>query len=490
MFGNRKRKSEDDESLVPHGLIWHATAEPTPEEVTKNEELLGHTLQYAQGIEQARRQHSVPESNQTTDAVPQVASAASAPLPWWRVQQAKPEPDRPISKPALLPLSAYVSTQPVEPETPRLPKVPPSRIQPMEIRPAQIQPIQVQPIQVQPIQVQPIQVQPTHVQPIQSQVIPVPEAGPAKIFPRTEIADSKTHVPESAKLQLYKADVNNIAAAVPKSNANVEALLRAASWLQSSGKTAWLSALSVSGKVRERGLKVSKSISFRQSIIRAGRQGQSLMQSAMARSSHYARTTGSVLSVFRRDGVARWQRVSARVSSASATTDVVRPANTQPSAPSRVRVLLAESVGWAKLMTERQLSGWKVRRNGMAIDSRFWTSMTMAAIAALIVLGIVSVVPHYAANSLPSRTLNTNPSVSANAGAPTAASSPRVEKTAARKTGHEQPAQQKTASTNTATTAKSRRAVDDDYVAPDTYKYYGNGSKASGSKATGSKASR
>ena len=56
MFGNRKRKPQDnEESLVPHGLIWHATAEPPPEEPTPKGDSLGHTVQFAEMIEQARR---------------------------------------------------------------------------------------------------------------------------------------------------------------------------------------------------------------------------------------------------------------------------------------------------------------------------------------------------------------------------------------------------------------------------------------------------
>src|SRR5947209_3544151 len=42
MFGKRKRKEEEDEPLVPHGLIWHATSEP---EAPQNP---GPTLQKAE----------------------------------------------------------------------------------------------------------------------------------------------------------------------------------------------------------------------------------------------------------------------------------------------------------------------------------------------------------------------------------------------------------------------------------------------------------
>ena len=66
MFGNRKRKhQEDEESLVPHGLIWHATEEPaTPEEAAKSEEALGYTVNYAQEIERGRREQSAQSIDQ------------------------------------------------------------------------------------------------------------------------------------------------------------------------------------------------------------------------------------------------------------------------------------------------------------------------------------------------------------------------------------------------------------------------------------------
>ena len=55
----------------------------------------------------------------------------------------------------------------------------------------------------------------------------------------------------------------------------------------------------------------------------------------------------------------------------------------------------------------------------------------------------------------------------------------KQKKPAAKKTVNAKLAQAKPASPKAATSPKPHRAVDDDYVAPDTYKYYGNGSKRS-----------
>jgi Tfp pilus assembly major pilin PilA len=115
--------------------------------------------------------------------------------------------------------------------------------------------------------------------------------------------------------------------------------------------------------------------------------------------------------------------------------------------------------------------------------------MSMAAIAAVIALVIVSVVTHYAAKSRPSRLLNANPSVNANVAAPVATSPAPLQKTVApvRKTTtvtSTQTAEAKTeavkaASTKSAVNPKPKHVAQDDYVAPNTYKYYGTGSKAS-----------
>jgi ABC-type lipoprotein release transport system permease subunit len=152
-------------------------------------------------------------------------------------------------------------------------------------------------------------------------------------------------------------------------------------------------------------------------------------------------------------------------------------------------VLLAASALRARIITAQQLSAWRLRRERMAIDSRFWASMTMSAIAAVIALVIVSVVPHYAAKSLPSRILNTNPSVDANVVAPVATVSAPVQKTvtpvrkSATATGSQNRAAKPTSvnaeSAKPATNPKPKHVLQDDYVAPNTYKYYGTGSKAS-----------
>lgn len=486
MFGNRKRKLQDEEeSLVPHGLVWHATAEPGPEEVAKNEEVLGYTVNYAQEIERVRREQSLKSAEETTELAPQAPAAKPAVVPWWRMEPPEAPVERPISKLTPMPLSAYIPT-PIE--APPVRAIP-SRIEPMQIRETPVEPLKVQPV-VAPPAIQPIQAistAPTIVPPspilqastpqvegsmarsVQVDLSPAPDPVACSPAPKPQIQDRL----------------------VPNSSEITEALALVFSRLRSAGKTAWISLGSASSKAVQRGRQTAQSLELGQGLTRAGKQGQNLMRAGIAKTSEYARTTSSAVGVFSRAGVSRVQQMSARVRSASTTStgDVIRSANTQPSTPSRVRLAMAASASQARVLAAQQFSAWRLRRERMAIDSRFWASMTMAAIAAVIALMIVSVVPHYAAKSLPSRMLNTNPSVSADVATPVAAAPAPVHKTVApvRKAATAGSTQASTAkneplkstTSKSAAGAKPKHVVHDDYVAPNTYKYYGTGSKAS-----------
>jgi hypothetical protein len=358
--------------------------------------------------------------------------------------------------------------------------------------------MQIRPVAAEPLEIQPMVVHPTDVQPIQVLPTQATEARAPEILhistPQVQgsLAQSpQIHTPQTAKPILYQPQARQPEAEetlLPKSSEIAEALRLVFSRLHSAGKAAWLSFVSVGGRVRERGLQTARSLEFREGLSRAGMLSQNLVRGGVVRTSRYARTTGNAVSALSRASVSRLGQMSANVRTVSttATTDVAQLANTRPSIPSRIRVLLRASALQAKVITAQQLSAWRIRRERAAIDSRFWASMTMAAIAAVIALVIVSVVPHYDAKTLPSRILNTNPSVDANV-APVAAPA-HVQKTVTpRKTAtvtSTQTAAAKTDSakvdsTKSATNPKPKHVVNDDYVAPNTYKYYGTGSKAS-----------
>lgn len=482
MFGNRKRKPQDDEeSLVPHGLVWHATAEPTPEEAAKNQEVLGYTINYAQEIERARR--GEPELPAQAAPVPQAPQSKPAVVPWWRIEQPAPAVEPPVSKLAPMPLSAYVPT-PIEPA---VEVAPPSRIQPMQIRPIPIEPNAVQPpvltAAVQPIQAIPSAV-PAPLTAIAQTSTPRVEGSLATSVQAPPISRPRLYTPPAPTPQIEDR-------LVPKSTEITEALALAFSRLRSAGKTVWLNLSSVTGKAMQRGRQTVQSLELGERFAHAGKQGQNLMRGGIAKTSQYARTASGAVGAFSRGGIARVQQASVRLRNASTTStgEVMRPAHSQSSAPSRVRLAMAASALQARVIAAQRLSAWRMRRERVAIDSRFWASMTMSAIAAIIALVIVSVVPHYAAKSLPSRILNTNPSVNADVASPVAAAPAPVHKTVApvRKTTTAASTQTttakneplKTGSSKSAATVRPKHVVDDDYVAPNTYKYYGTDSKAS-----------
>ncbi len=461
MFGNRKRKiQDDDESLVPHGLIWHATAEPTPEEIPAKEEgSLEHTVQFAQGIEQARRRQPELEITEPKP-VPQVPSAGPSPVPWWRVQQPESEPAPAIaSKLTPLPLSEYGPTPNKTTVPPRIPLAQSSTAQAPQVAVPQ-----------------------THLS-------PVPPTGVAAIPPATipkapalQLPVTQVHAP-----QLLKREIRMYPPAYVRSKSTSDAVLRCFEKFRMLAQSSWRTTLSVGEELGAKLLQVSRSLELRKYARSAGQQTQRLLGAGIARSGRYTRTTASGLTSFGRSAVAHARQISAEIrsTSATATSDVLRPANTKPPTPSRLRALLAASALQARHVAAQQLSEWKVKRDRLAIDSRFWSSMTLSAIATVIVLTIVSLVPHYAAKSLPSQILGTKDSASATVDPPAVVvATPKIEKTQAQKTAPsrttvDKPVQEKSTSSKASAAPKLRRQADDGYVAPDTYKYYGNGSKSS-----------
>lgn len=492
MFGNRKRKPQEEESLVPHGLIWHATAEPTPEEIAKNnEESLSHTVQFAQGIEQARKQQSPPEAAPGPQVVPPPPIPASAPLPWWRLQQPEPEPPRPISKPILLPLSAYAPPPAVEPsvEPPSIPQVQLPGIYPTLVRPPQVQPTHVQTTQIKPIQSQPTQVpQASAAHIVQCPVPQVPLTQvPAPVL-MLHVQTPQIHKPEG---EVRKPHLQNTPPAVPTTRIS-EALARGVAWLRASGQGAWRAATSIGGRARGSWARVSQSVELRNTVLRAGKQGEDLLRRGAERTRGYAQITRGSIVNLSCAGLERLKQMSAKGRSVSAAgrEQISSAVKSQPFNSQRTRTAFAAPVARAKTLLAEPMSQWRKKRERVAIDSRFWSSMTLAAISAIIVLGIVSVVPNYAAKSLPSRILSPSSSVNANVAAPVVLAAPRqtsssqavapqTSKTAANRTANPTLGQEKPASPKAAVPRKAHRAADDDYVAPDTYKYYGNGSKHS-----------
>jgi hypothetical protein len=154
--------------------------------------------------------------------------------------------------------------------------------------------------------------------------------------------------------------------------------------------------------------------------------------------------------------------------------------------PPRVRIVLIGLPLRIKILVARQLSEWKMRTPSATPDTGFRAAIILAAACALLGLVCLALAPHFAARFLPSRSLGAGSAVGQkivvrsvpaaarpSQSAVAARSAPREKEkppssTAAAKAKEEKPAPQ-----NRQAPRKHHRTDDDDYVAPDTYKYYG-----------------
>jgi hypothetical protein len=148
----------------------------------------------------------------------------------------------------------------------------------------------------------------------------------------------------------------------------------------------------------------------------------------------------------------------------------------------RVRIHLAGAPLKARIAWARASSEWDLRRESLSRNSRLWTSLALSALSALAVMGIFSTARHYAKASLPSTRAAT---ISSTKNADTAAVVvPLTVKAPSRvsdiHTSHPQsvsakpkPAKPKIQAGTVPSRHKIRRNEDEDYVAKDTYVYYG-----------------
>jgi hypothetical protein len=191
----------------------------------------------------------------------------------------------------------------------------------------------------------------------------------------------------------------------------------------------------------------------------------------------------------------RWERFSAtRVRIRVARPSLSLPWN-RVDLGARVRDLRPHG----RILLARLRAEWILRKQHLERDSRAWTSMAMAAVCALLIVGFVSGVRHYAAGDLPSRQFTSETSAGASSAAAASRAGVAVEPTPQTSTPQTSTAQSSTPqepSTVPSRDAKARVArsggsktrmtqsahskprrtvrADDDYVAKDTYVYYGS----------------
>lgn len=366
MFGNRKRRDDDEDSLVPHGLIWQATDEPAPrqkEDPSVGGEQRGQLLEMSQ------------PSNTSTRQVSQSST------------------QEPLSKP--LPL----------------------------------------------------------------------------LWPGEHSSPVKAPAPKTTTTQVEVIQIENEEKRQPSETALVIFRWSATRLREAYGLT-WRASTLLSGRTRQMLARAWETSNLRERGPAAAEYGKEALERNLQRAdalfrNNQSRLAGSALSM--RSTLARRTSELASVGRSLRTWARLRaPLITQPWTRIRLKDLpLRINPRFANPFPK-----WKMRQ---PVDSRLWNSMGMAAIAALVALAIVSLVPHYASRSLPSRIVRASSVVGANA----AAANMQPTKIDKKTTPENNLSLNTSANSRRRTNPKHRRNSDDDYVAPNTYKYYGNRSVAS-----------
>jgi hypothetical protein len=159
----------------------------------------------------------------------------------------------------------------------------------------------------------------------------------------------------------------------------------------------------------------------------------------------------------------------------------------------RIRIRIPQSIGMQALI-HRSRMALASRRQAFRRDSRLWTSLAMAALSALLTLGVISAISHQTpVGSAPAgsrRSSATRPSAPATpAMNPAGLLAPRTALASTRQDAKNanapvkvstqaKPSPGATANPPSTAAKRSHHNDDEDYVAPDTYHYYGSSGKS------------
>ncbi len=421
MFGKRRQKPEDDESLVPHGMIWYATPEvendkPVLVSEAASEEVSQPAVQPAPVLKMPPR--PVMSEQVTQELKPAVNSAA--------------------------PVFA-ATCHPVVPS----PVVSPSRSHNLELltRKAPKNRITAPPSPVTEI----------------TAVIDLNEPEPPS---KAEFV--------SLRLQRRMAWLNT---RINKTAGS------ASDWISRTTLSAWSNA-------RRFYFSLSQSVDLKKEFARGRQYAQNWAGSTASATRRYSQATQALRRSWR-DALTVANRFTGKSRQAflQATTSASQRASAwkHHSVP-RARIVLSRLRLRLRIFFARQITRWSLRIESRGADARLLTSMTLAAISAIIALVIVSLAPHYATRYLPSRIPPTTPTVNASTQSVLPAANiivrPSLNEASETAPLPVKPISSPAKASLKRTTAikpaaaKRHRGVDDDYIAPDTYKYYGNGQQA------------
>jgi hypothetical protein len=422
MFAKRKPKRQEDEELVPHGLVWQAMAEPSPAEKANND--APRTAKEAMLTVVPPPQDGVTTKAATGSPVPKKPAASSPPLFWRSQKIARPEVVKPMASSAS---SASPRTEPV-----------PSQAVPSKYDGQALQTAQL----------------PGDQEPTLARV----SARMAEVSHEiSERRKAVTHI--TLDVLRYSALIGRDVIAwfkrlqekLPNGNRLSELrnhVDRVRSFMVSQTRTA-----TVQFRVYREKVRVKIVILFTSVVTYARRQAERVRSLPVER-----------------PPVVQDQ-----------PTQLANP-EPRKSKHAGVRIRLIGLPLQARILLARATSQWKLKQE-LLHDSRLWTSIAMAALSALLVLGLISTVRHYATDDLPSHLSHADSSPVSNL--PPAAKIAPLKPTANRvhpvqKVSRARLTQPKRIDRAPVIKPKPRHNEDDDYVARDTYVYYGN--KPSGSR--------
>lgn len=426
MFARRKHDDSEDEPLVPHGFLWQATEEPQAETTGAPAPSTP-----AHPIETPRLQQTTPNfrapappaqvSDPRLDAGIEKLGAISPPIPW-------PSPRT---------TSVIRRVTPATVIPPKVPQVNDGRQG-------------------------------------EAQSLPIQQKTPSAIpvLPVTQ--------PQNRKVEVIELEnQEEVRSALRESLQQIFPALRLR-YLRTRAGVARLAT-----HIRDGGHSIVRSINAPVRIERIRGMAEGRVQKFKAMSG-----------LLRKSAVSTWNSNSPRIASMASLTSrsasrvtrasLVRAADAGRRLRNyRIRVRVASSPLLEEL-SQRSKRSWRARRDAFRREPRLWTSMAMAALSALLTMGLISGVRSYGPESRASGG-NTAEAMKNQAGpagliAPRTAlaDSPVEEKTSpgTRRSALPKPSaavteRKPTAPANKPVIRRVHHSIDEDYVAPDTFHYYG-----------------
>jgi hypothetical protein len=448
MFARRKHRwQQEDEPLVPHGLIWQAT-DDEPDQ-------------------------SADPATQSTPKVP--SEPIEMPL--------RTDPRRPNNAPASTPVSRaqeLSSAPPVGANPSKLGAISPPIRWPSLRTVSVIRRVEPAPPPIQPSV--------THSKPAQKVSVPQQLTPLAQIAAQPKLVQSTAKLPTGPqKLPLEIIELETDDGSHSKKSQPRPALVRVVGSLRQQAGAIYDGSVRSLGHVRHKVQTAYESIHLRARLERARPLGERCVRGLVA-GSLSAREICQSWWTSNAPRIARVGSAAGAFSSNAVKSSTARSADFARHVRSlKVRIRIVKSAR-AQALLQRSKLAWAARTEAVRRDSRLWTSLAMGALSALLTLGLISAVRPYSpgrnSSNKTSRSEQT-PIQPASLIAPQTAlasarqtAKPHSSITAAQTPRPVKPSPVTMRSKPKPVTHRVSHNDDEDYVAPNSYHYYGSSGKS------------